>query len=92
MYGQDWNGLKARTYGEPGRNGQQAKNKSLGANGTLIPVTSDRDNGIFPVTAQTLFNGVRLHATDPTITCDRRCVPLTIATVCGTGPGREDSA
>jgi hypothetical protein len=36
-----WNGLKAQPYGEPGRYryGPRAKNVSLGANGTLIPVT-----------------------------------------------------
>jgi hypothetical protein len=35
LYGQGWNGLKARTYGEPGRYGPRAKDVSLGA----IPIT-----------------------------------------------------
>ena len=58
MHGQGWNGLKARTYGEPGRMGRRASNMSLGANGTLIPITGViGDNGIFPVTDRTLFKG-----------------------------------
>lgn len=38
--------------------GRRASNVSLGANGTLIPVTGViGDNGIFPVTDLTLFKG-----------------------------------
>ncbi len=40
-----WNGLKAQTYGEPGRHGQWAKSLSLG---TLIPITRVIGmNGVF---------------------------------------------
>ena len=66
MHGQGWNGLKARTYGEPGRMGRRASNMSLGANGTLIPIMGViGDNGIFPVTDRTLFKGRSRSCRDP---------------------------
>ena len=56
LHGQGWNGLKARTYGGPGRMGRRASNVSLGAYGTLIPITGViNDNCIFSVTDRTLF-------------------------------------
>ncbi len=52
------NGLKAKTYGEPGRHGPRAKNVSLG---TLIPITGAiGTNGIFSGHVSDPFSGRRL--------------------------------